>query len=55
MDLAQRIRSEKLGGTEVWRRIHELRAAGMSYEQIMADPVGNLGKEAQILADNIDR
>ncbi|HZZ97616.1 MAG TPA: PadR family transcriptional regulator [Jatrophihabitantaceae bacterium] len=55
IDLAQRIRSEKLGGTEVWRRIHELRAAGMSYEQIMADPVGNLGKEAQILADNIDR
>lgn len=52
IDLAQRIRSEKLGGTGVWRRIHELRAAGMSFEQIMADPVGNLGKEAQILADN---
>ena len=29
--------------------MHELRAAGMSYEQIMADPVGNLGEEARVL------
>ena len=47
--LVGRIRDGSLGGTTAWRRLHELRAAGMSYEQIMADPVGNLGEEARVL------
>jgi DNA-binding PadR family transcriptional regulator len=47
--LVGRIRDGSLGGTTLWRRMHELRAAGMSYEQIMADPVGNLGEEARVL------
>jgi DNA-binding PadR family transcriptional regulator len=50
-DLAERIRTEKLGGTRMWRRIHELRAEGMTFEQIMADPVGNLGVEAAAFLD----
>jgi DNA-binding PadR family transcriptional regulator len=52
IDLAKRIRNGKLGGTTAWRRIHELRAAGMTFEEIMADPVGNLGEEARILAQH---
>ena len=47
--LVGRIRDGSLGGTTLWRRMHELRAEGMSYEQIMADPVGNLGEEARVL------
>jgi DNA-binding PadR family transcriptional regulator len=48
-DLAARIRSGELGGAKVWRRMHELRADGVSFEEILADPVGHLGPEAQIL------
>jgi len=47
--LVGRIRDGSLGGAKLWRRVHELRAEGMSYEQIMADPVGNLGEEARVL------
>jgi DNA-binding PadR family transcriptional regulator len=47
--LVGRIRDGSLGGAKLWRRMHELRAEGMSYEQIMADPVGNLGEEARLL------
>ena len=47
--LVGRIRDGSLGGATLWRRLHELRADGMSYEQIMADPVGNLGEEARVL------
>ena len=47
--LVKRIRSGELGGTQVWRRIHELRAQGVSMEEITADPVGHLGEEARIL------
>ena len=38
-----------LAGATVWRRIHELRAAGMTAEEIMADPVRHLGEEARAL------
>jgi DNA-binding PadR family transcriptional regulator len=48
-DLVARIRSSALGGTKTWRRIHELRAEGVAFEQITADPVRYLGKEGQIL------
>lgn len=47
--LAERIRNGSLGGVKVWQRIHELRESGMPFEQIMADPVRNLGEEARIL------
>jgi hypothetical protein len=47
--LASDIRDERLGGTAEWRRIHELRASGMSMEEILADATTLLGEEARIL------
>ena len=49
--LAADIRSGALGGSKTWRRLHELRAAGESMEQILADPVRYLGEEGRILAE----
>jgi DNA-binding PadR family transcriptional regulator len=48
--LAEDIRSGAFGGTGAWRRIHELRAEGISFEEILRDPVGHLGEEARALA-----
>jgi DNA-binding PadR family transcriptional regulator len=48
--LAEDIRSGAFGGTLVWRRLHELRAEGMSFEEILRDPVAHLGEEARPLA-----
>ena len=47
--LADDIRSGLFGGTGVWRRMHELRAEGISFEEILRDPVGHLGEEARPL------
>ena len=47
--LAKRIRSSELGGAKLWRKIHELHADGMTFEEVMADPVRHLGEEARIL------
>jgi DNA-binding PadR family transcriptional regulator len=44
--LAHRIRSNEFGGTTAWRRMHELRADGVSFGDIVADPVRFLGEEA---------
>jgi DNA-binding PadR family transcriptional regulator len=48
-DVAKRIDSGEFGGTAPWRRLHELRAEGVSFEEIFADPVRHLGEEAAIL------
>ncbi len=48
--LAARIRTDELDGTRWWRRIHELRATGVSMEEIFRDPVAHLGEEAAHLA-----
>jgi DNA-binding PadR family transcriptional regulator len=48
-DLLTRIRKGTLGGSKLWRRTHDLRAEGMSFDEIMADPVGHLGEEARAL------
>ena len=48
-DVAARIRAGTFGGTKLWRRIHELRAEGLGFEEIMSDPVSHLGEEARIL------
>ncbi len=45
--LAANIRSSALVGTKEWRRIHELRAEGITWEQISQDLVGYLGEEAR--------
>jgi DNA-binding PadR family transcriptional regulator len=50
--LVDDIRSAALGGTKAWRRMHELRADGMTFEQIFADPVRHLGEEARALQQN---
>jgi len=47
--LAAEIRTGELAGTNVWRRMHELRAGGMTVEEIFRDPVRHLGEEARIL------
>jgi len=47
--LADDIHSGIFGGTGVWRRMHELRAEGISFEEILSDPVGHLGEEARPL------
>jgi DNA-binding PadR family transcriptional regulator len=49
-DLAERIRSNEMGGTQGWRRVHELREDGVSMAEIMADPVTYLGEEAATFA-----
>ena len=47
--LAEQIAANELPGTSVWRRIHELRAGGMSFEEIVSDPVRHLGEEGRAL------
>jgi len=47
--LADDIASSSFSGTKVWRRLHELRAGGMTFAEILADPVGLLGEEARVL------
>jgi DNA-binding PadR family transcriptional regulator len=49
-DLAERIRTETLGGTSWWRRIHELTEKGVSLLEIFADPVAHLGEDAAEVA-----
>ena len=49
--LAAQIRSSSLGGVKTWRRMHELRDAGIPMEQILGDPVRYLGEEARVLRD----
>jgi DNA-binding PadR family transcriptional regulator len=42
--LRGRIRSRTLGGSEGWRRLHELLDRGTSMEEILRDPVTHLGE-----------
>jgi DNA-binding PadR family transcriptional regulator len=53
-NLAHEIRLGKLGGTAGWRRMHELRAEGVTFEQVLADPVRYLGKEGHALLPTPD-
>jgi DNA-binding PadR family transcriptional regulator len=47
--LVRSIRSGSFAGTSAWRRLHELRAEGVSWEEVFRDPVGFLGEEARAL------
>jgi DNA-binding PadR family transcriptional regulator len=47
--LAADIRADAFSGTAVWRRIHQLLAEGMSFDEILRDPVRHLGEEARVL------
>jgi DNA-binding PadR family transcriptional regulator len=48
--LAESIRTESFPGTKAWRRLHELRGEGVSFQEILSDPVRHLGEEARGLA-----
>jgi hypothetical protein len=43
------LRSGTFPGVKGWARVHELRAQGMSLEEIFADPVRHLGEEGRAL------
>jgi len=47
-DLVRLIREEKLGGVSGWRKAHKLISEGMTFEEIMRDPVKHLGEEAGV-------
>ncbi|MDV3221685.1 PadR family transcriptional regulator [Intrasporangium sp.] len=49
MRLAADIRSEALGGTSAWRRVHELRAEGVPMDEILGRAGELLGPDARIL------
>jgi hypothetical protein len=48
-NLAHEIRLGTLGDMAGWRRMHELRAEGVTFEQVLADPVRHLGEEGRAL------
>jgi DNA-binding PadR family transcriptional regulator len=48
-DLATSVADGSMSGVQTWRRIHELRSQGVSWEQISADPVAHLGEEGRLL------
>lgn len=48
-ELAEGIRTSAFPGSKTWRKIHELRAQGLSFEEIGADPVRYLGEEGRVL------
>jgi hypothetical protein len=50
--LATGIRKGELGGTSGWRRLHEVQAAGVSFDEITRDPVKYLGEEGRALLPN---
>ena len=47
--LATDIGTGSMSGVKTWRRIHELRAEGISFEEISADAVRYLGEEGRLL------
>jgi DNA-binding PadR family transcriptional regulator len=48
--LAARIREGAVGGLAGWRRIHELLAEGVAFDEIMRDPIRHLGADGIPLA-----
>jgi len=50
-DLVRLIREERLGGVSGWRKAHRLISEGMTFEEIMRDPVKHLGEDAAIFTN----
>jgi DNA-binding PadR family transcriptional regulator len=48
--LVAALRADQLTGVTGWRKAHKLLAKGMTFEEIMRDPVKHLGKEAAMFA-----
>jgi DNA-binding PadR family transcriptional regulator len=47
--LAESIQGSSMAGVKAWRKMHELRAGGLTVEEILADPVRHLGEEGRAL------
>ncbi|MFN2560451.1 MAG: PadR family transcriptional regulator [Jatrophihabitans sp.] len=47
--LAEGIQGSSMAGVKAWRKMHELRAGGLTVEEILADPVRHLGEEGPAL------
>lgn len=54
-ELTKGIESGSFAGVKAWRRIHELHAEGISFEQISADPVRYLGEEGRALHTRVEK
>jgi hypothetical protein len=50
--LCDEIKNNRLGGVAAWRKTHQLLAKGVTFEQILADPVKHLGKDAGAMFDD---
>lgn len=48
-ELTAGIEGGSTSGVKIWRRLHELRAEGISFAEIGADPVRYLGEEGRLL------
>jgi DNA-binding PadR family transcriptional regulator len=48
--LVAALREDKVGGVTGWRKVHKLLAKGMTFDEIMSDPIKHLGKEAAMFA-----
>jgi DNA-binding PadR family transcriptional regulator len=48
--LAERMRTNTLTGVAGWRRVHELLAQGLTFEEIFRDPVAHLGPDGEPFA-----
>ncbi|MGH3509802.1 MAG: PadR family transcriptional regulator [Nocardioidaceae bacterium] len=55
VELADRIRTEKLPGVQWWRRISELREQGVTVQEIYADPLRHLGEEGAAMLAQLDQ
>lgn len=50
-DLTTSIRDNKLTGVAGWRKVHELLADGLTFDEIMKDPVKHLGDDAMTFTE----
>ena len=53
--LVTALRDDKLTGVAGWRKMHKLLAKGMTFEEILSDPVKHLGKEAATFVPNLEQ
>lgn len=48
--LVTALREDRITGVAAWRKVQQLLAKGLTFDQIMKDPVKHLGKEAAMFA-----
>jgi DNA-binding PadR family transcriptional regulator len=52
--LVTALQENRITGVTGWRKVHKLLAKGMTFEEILSDPVKHLGKEAATFVPNPD-